>query len=325
MRLRQSLFPGMTAIIAVAEFLRGHQVYPASENGRSARMPKCLAKILVVACALALPGWAYGAAGVSRDVEISVGAEVGQVLVLKGNATIVGRVKHNVWVISGNALVRDSAYIGGDVVCVGGKIELEPGAVVLGSRVELNGEFSLRALPFQTILHWLYRLMWIMIIVACGLLVFALAVARWMPDWVIALAESIDHDLAWNLIAGILGISVILPLTLGLGLSVLGLPIALLFACALGIGICLGLVAMGCLIGYKITNRYRLLPSTLLGVCVIIGIFFIPLVGIFLTFILSLPGLGALLLKTLGLNRQVSLQTDTPSQPPANPAAPSEE
>jgi len=73
---------------------------------------------------------------VGSDITIAEDQEVqGDVLAIRGDVNVDGRVSGNVVSMGGDVRLSSTARVDGDVVCMGGKLHEEPGATVGGQRV----------------------------------------------------------------------------------------------------------------------------------------------------------------------------------------------
>lgn len=73
---------------------------------------------------------------VGSDITIPEDQEVqGDVLAIRGDVNVEGRVSGNVVSMGGDIRLSSTARVDGDVVCMGGKLHEEPGATVGGQRV----------------------------------------------------------------------------------------------------------------------------------------------------------------------------------------------
>ncbi len=77
--------------------------------------------------------------GVSVGVPVRVGTErSGDVVSVGGDVEIDAAVQGSVWALGADVRLGPQAWIGGDVICLGGTIAQQEGATVEGNRVELE-------------------------------------------------------------------------------------------------------------------------------------------------------------------------------------------
>lgn len=62
----------------------------------------------------------------------------GDLVVTAGNVTVAGEVKGTVLVVRGDAILDSTSHVNGDVICVEGKIERQPGSTIDGDMVETS-------------------------------------------------------------------------------------------------------------------------------------------------------------------------------------------
>ena len=78
--------------------------------------------------------------GVSVGVPVNVRSpQTGDVVSIGGDVEVDAPIEGNVWSLGGSIRLTPRARVSGNVVCLGGTIDWEDGAVVDGSRVELEG------------------------------------------------------------------------------------------------------------------------------------------------------------------------------------------
>ncbi len=62
----------------------------------------------------------------------------GDLVVTAGNVTVAGEVQGTLLVVRGNAILDSTSHVNGDVICVEGKIERQPGSTIDGDMVETS-------------------------------------------------------------------------------------------------------------------------------------------------------------------------------------------
>jgi len=62
----------------------------------------------------------------------------GDLVVTAGNATVAGEVQGTVLVVRGNVILDSTSHVSGDVICVEGQIERQPGSTIDGDMVETS-------------------------------------------------------------------------------------------------------------------------------------------------------------------------------------------
>lgn len=240
---------------------------------------------------------------VNEPAIVPVGSEMRDVIAFNGGADISGRVTGNVVVIGGSAHVRGTAYIGGDVVCLGGSIQSEPGSLVCGSKVELGGKVGWNSLPFFSIgklllLGFAFKLFFsIFVVLICLFLTF-----MW-PKQIQYAAAFAALDLVKSSLVGVLAVLLLIPLAIGFAVTLFGIPISITIVIFFFIADWFGTAVAASLVGNRLAARGSAMVQVLAGMAVLKLIHFVPFLGGMFYFILTLPGLGAILLTRFGTNK----------------------
>ena len=175
---------------------------------------------------------------------VAVGQRVGDVVAVLGSVTVKGDVEGDVVAVGGSVTVEDGASVRGDLVAVGGRLEISPGATISPSServaigfpefsVSTPGEqdFSFRLLPDRAWMAGLaltgsaVRLFALALLSLMVLVLFAPTVERIAQR----AAESPGESLVVGLGAQLLLAPAVLALSLGLAITVIGIPLVPLF------------------------------------------------------------------------------------------------
>ncbi len=263
-------------------------------------MKKYLVAMLFVA-ALFLPALANAApqdsiVRMGEDALVPAGTTIdGNVVVFNGNATVRGRVRENVVVIMGNIDLQEEAVVDGNVVAVGGRVTKSPTAQVGGENVSL-GAGNIRPMPHMQFTYArhvgvgsLWRLLSIMFL---GWVLFWL-----LPAPVVKVTGVASADPLKSVLYGLLAYLAVIPLSVMLLITIVGIPFIPLFWATVFAGRFLGQVALGLLAGRVIAERLNKSWSdaahVLLGLLVL-GVFtLIPVVGSLISLFYGLLGFGA--------------------------------
>lgn len=277
-------------------------------------MKKALALVLMLVVCLAVPGLALAAEPNSlvisgRDATVPVDTEVDSVVVISGDAHIFGRVREAVVAIGGSIYLEPGAEVYGDVVSLGGTINLASDAHVGGQQVSL-GSFSLENVhigPFFT--NWLgfnlsiWRLLSILFL---GL------VTQWLlPQQVKRSSAALEQNPLRSVVFALLGYLALVPLTILLVITILGIPLVPLLWLLVAAGRLLGQVALGLLAGRWLAPRLNLHMSeqyhVLLGLLVLGALTALPVVGGLASLFYGLVGFGAVLWTRFGTRSALAL------------------
>ena len=225
-----------------------------------------------------------------QDVRIERDEEVTDaVVVVGGSATIDGRVRDGVVVVGGNLHLSSTADVRGDVVLVGGQIIRDPGAQLLGGVNYVSfGNWSRRnfgwfpTVRFGEVGRWLSlagtlaRVSVLAVLMAMMLIVARAPGARGGRA---ARAEPL-RALVIGLAAEIFFIPVLIAASIGLAITIIGLPfVAVLVPIAIVLAVfafVLGFTALACRIGEWVEDRLGWQPgnafvATAIGFVVLLG------------------------------------------------------
>lgn len=292
----------------------------------------------------------YGNLKSERLVKVEAGGLVtGNIQTGDGVAEIDGEVRGNV---EGKQVVlRSKAVIHGDVITSGLSVMMESGAQVEGNitntenkpikilkgsdgqeRIQThnsspasgsektnvvvtrdNGPLGLAAL-------WLPMLL--------GLLALLLMVYSFLNKDVQVVLDHVTNRPWKSLWTGILSLAVVIPVGFLLGLTIIGIPLAIALAAVAITAFILGLATIGSFIGEKVCGIFHLqfqtkIIETLIGMFLLVHLLWVPVLGWFALFVLSLMGFGGVApiwwprFKDWWKNRKVKKQQEPTQSKPA--------
>ncbi len=220
-----------------------------------------------------------------------------------GKVEIGGTVGGNVSSYGGGIALDSNANVGGDVSSYGGGITKAPTAQVRGNIEQNHTGISLTSLPFFNPLGFTFPLLSL----AIWMLVAA-ALAHWMPQRTLRVGEVMFSALPRSLAVGVLSWVLGLILAVILAFTIIGLPVTLGILLVLVIGGVLGNVAIGWLIGRSLLHHIAHIHASpvlaaVAGVVILILIESIPFVGVILSVLIAMLGVGATLLSRFGSRR----------------------
>ena len=276
---------------------------------------------------------------------IKKGAEVnGAVVTIGGSSTIDTEIKGDVVSIGGPTQLQENTHIRGDLVTIGGPVQKAEGARVDGelidnptppARPELpsanvpstSPRFNIDANPFWEA-FWLF-------VSSIGYGLLAMLIVLFLPQQTRRVSDAVVRQ---PLIAGGMGILtyilfvvVIVALALFSVLIitlVLTIPLIVIVSLVLGAGMAFGWIALGTEAGVRLIglfNREWPLPvSAALGtflITLVAGLFeFIACIGWVVPFVLTLLGVGAVLMTRFGTQPAglTAAQAEAAFAPPAD-------
>ncbi len=220
------------------------------------------------------------------DVTVRPGHKVdGSVVAIGGSITIYGEVMEDVVSIGGDVNVRPSGRIHGDAVAVGGTVNEDAGSVVSGENVSV-GIGALRLLPMFGVVAGIGSIfaalaLFFVLLVIAGI---ALVLARERME---GMQEIYRHEMLKATVYGFIVSLLLVPVTVLLCITVIGIPVALiLFFLLFPVAALAGMVSSGIYLGHKIR------PGLSTGWAAVVGLAALIVVVKAGGLIAHLPGIG---------------------------------
>jgi uncharacterized RDD family membrane protein YckC len=283
------------------------------------------------------------------DYTLHSGDAARQVAVVFGNATIEGHVRDTVVVVLGTATLASTAIIDRDLVIVGGRAIVAPGARVAGDLAVIAA--GLDAPPdfapqgqqviigtasiggrFDAITSWLVRgmllgrpivpdLAWVWVVV--GILFFVYLLVSLLFDRSVgASAATLRQKPLTTFGAGLLVLLLLGPVCFLLTVTLIGIAVLPVLMCALLVAALVGKAGAARWIGSRIVSesespqRAESLRSVALGLAVIVVAYMIPVIGFVTWTLTSVLGIGAATLAFVTTYRR-----ENPAPEPVMPRA----
>ncbi len=283
-------------------------------------MKKLVAIIAIIPVFLFLiPGFALSSVNGNKDTIVRFGRDVnvgrgeivyGDVIVFNGDATIAGAVTGNVVVLGGDAELRSSAHINGELTVIGGNIEREPGARIGGGvRGAQNiSPFDSRYSWFWSPGAWLGVSLIVNFIVILGSIGLGALIVALIPDHIEKTALFIAREPWQSIGVGFLAFILIIPAIVVLAITLIGIALIPLFILFVIISFIYGYFAACLIIGKRIFEVAKSASSSqifemIVGVLIVGVLRFVPFIGGLLGFVISLLGVGAVLLTKFGTGK----------------------
>lgn len=272
------------------------------------------------------------AIGGTLDIEGSV---QGKAVAIGGDIQVGGRVRGSVRSLGGNVTVRSTAAVGGAVSAWGGRVDIEPGAIVAGPHPHSGPPASPRpfswfpipgpqAVPgpwwwppaFLGFLVGVKVLFWLLLFMSlAGFVGGAWLMAVLFPGAIAHLAGLLERAPAASFGVGLLGWALLGPVVVLLILSIVGLTLVFLIPVLLLLMLQFGMTAIAVMVGRRVHQSGTGLEAVIGAVILAVG-FAIPHLGGLLAFAVGTWGLGVVLLALVERRRV------RPLVPPAPPAQP---
>ncbi|MBT3261079.1 hypothetical protein HOC37_06305 [bacterium] len=242
-----------------------------------------------------------------KDIKINQNMRVGDAVAIGGNIDVNGIVEGNVVCIGGDIQLGPDALIAGKIVSIGGTINKEQGSEVIQKVIEINVPM-IRQMTAYSQSHTLGAS--ILLFKLVSFLSF-LALAMILVILIPKILQNINHQIHTHalrtIIWGTIGTLLIIPTIIFLILSVFGIvliPLEIIFIAA---SFFIGYVALSSIIGEKICHYFRknkihLIWQTILGLIVLGLLSWVPIFGPIIKIISFLFGFGGVLYALVHLN-----------------------
>ncbi|MBI4670233.1 MAG: polymer-forming cytoskeletal protein [Chloroflexi bacterium] len=222
-----------------------------------------------------------------------------------GNISIAGTVQGSIATFGGDVILTETAVVEGDIATIGGNYQIAPGAVVRRSTSPLAPPSPPRPFnPFTRTFNFGFDLLGGIVtalaFAALGALVVIIA-----PDATRRVGDAVQAKPVNTIGVGCLTALVLPILGILLIITLIGIPVAFLLGIAAWAAWIFGGIAIGLLAGEKILGAFKvnnILPvvAVILGIIILMLIGQVPILGWFVSCIVGLIGLGAVVLTRFG-------------------------
>jgi hypothetical protein len=251
----------------------------------------------------------------------------GDLVLFGGSMTVAGTVTGDLVLIGGSGILKSTAVVEGDMDTVGGSFQSESGSLVKGSTNNYSSPPALSfSLPNQITAPDLTKLpnditryvsaanfnpisdfAWL-IMKSLGWAALAALVLMFFEKYTHRVSRAALHQPAITGSFGFITLVVVIVVTVVLAVTILLIPVALIGLLIFGFAVAFGWIAIGLEIGQRMSLMFHqdwALPlSAALGTFVLNfvanGIGFIPCIGWIVPFLITLLGLGAVVLSRFG-------------------------
>jgi hypothetical protein len=235
-----------------------------------------------------------------ESVTIEDNTKVSDAVVVGGDLTVRGTVQKDAVAVGGSVMIGPAGRVGRNAVSIGGTVVKGTSSVITGDIVEISAPGLAQRMHrahYQTLRHlvWPAR-----ILSFIGFLLFAMLVAALVPKQLEDIAATVKKSPGWVLLWCAIGIGMILPLTVLLAISIVGiLFIPLEFVLIAG-AFLVGYVGIAHLVGRGIAgavSRHDIstITATVTGIAALWIIGLVPLLGWLVTLTAFLLGYGSVI------------------------------
>lgn len=256
----------------------------------------------------------------------------GDVAVIGGNLTIAGTVQGDVSVLGGNVALDNGSLVNGNVNNLGGNVQRAAGAEIKGQiytpengRVPAVVVPRVNTSPLADAARFLGNIFW-NIFQAFALAALAVLVALFAPRPLerVATAARVQPLITGG--TGLLTLIVTPMILVILAITILLIPVSVLAALAVGVGIIFGWIALGSLTGQKLAEWFKVTWSAPLSagvgtltLCLASSLIsIIPCVGWVPPALAGFVGLGAVVLTRFGVMTYPAATPTAPLTPVAS-------
>lgn len=233
----------------------------------------------------------------------------GNAVAVGGDVRVSGKVHGDVVGVGGEVILGENAEIVGDVTVVGAGLNRAPGARIHGSvnnvsvgNLFRNSQFNWGWRKWFTLENPISYLFYL-----GGLFALALLIITLFPNHVTNVAQVMEKDWGRNALVGVLTFLLMVPLTVLVAITVIGIPLIPLLWLAFFLAKMLGYVAFVTLLGIRVTSSSNLAENQLarlaLGVLVLGLVRYVPVLGALVSLVVTIISLGAVIDSRFGTNK----------------------
>jgi len=256
--------------------------------------------------------------GTVQDAVVAIGSNVkingtvnDAVVVIGGKALVNNEIKGDLVVIGNKATLSPQTIIHGDLVLVGVDLEHENGAQIRGDLTEISIDqfflnfptnFALFGIPLATIIFGLIIIgstLFSLLVLLAGLI---------FPEKLKRSQVFLLNSPGKTLLIGFVLMLFFLPISFVLFITIIGIPLLLLFWLIFGIMVIWGLAVLASLAGQKVTDLFNYKGNSLtlqliIGILLFLLISQVPIIGWLIIFILKIFALGTSVISHLGFRK----------------------
>lgn len=275
------------------------------------------------------------------DVEIQQGATVnGDIADFGSNFKIDGTVNGNIVTFGGNIALGSTAVVAGNISSMGGNITSQPGATVQGGVSNNSGALAPPIPPvapprpftrpgfnpFEGMFSLGFNILG-GIVTAIAFAALGALVVIFAPNATRRVSNAVQAKPLNSAGVGCLTLILLPILCILLFITIIGIPVSFILGLLSAAAWVFGGIGIGLLAGEKILQAFKtrdVLPvlAVIIGIIVLMLIGQVPIIGWFVSLIVGLLGLGAVVLTRFG-TRPYPMPTPLMLAPAAAAAAPS--
>jgi hypothetical protein len=258
------------------------------------------------------------------SVVVNENESVRDAVAFGGNLTVNGHVEGDAVAFGGNVHLGRNAVVEGDVTCFGGQVTREEGSVVEGKITAFSGAGVGTAIASSVNRHQDQEvraakrnhnsslpgfILRFALLFGLGFLLMI-----FFPNHLKAVGSEMRQAPVRAGVLGLVGALALIPLTVILCITILGIPVAVALWAALCAGVAMGFTSVANAIGERLpVFRMRRTQALVLsgGTLVMVAALELPVIGSILFALLAMVSLGAVIRTRLGTRGQQGLPQTT--------------
>jgi hypothetical protein len=255
--------------------------------------------------------------GVGKPVVVQEGEIVEAAVSIGGDVTILGEAERAV-AVGGNVMIGPGGRVWEEVVAVGGEVKMDSTTAVPGKVVEIaavgpkllwgvlpsilfGAKMASEFAAVKVVLTVLYKILVLLVLLALGVIVTA-----FFPTHLDAIARTVRHDPWRSAGIGLLAFLCLVPLTILVAITIIGIPLVPLIGLGAIVSTFIGYFAVSATIGRELPVDVKWKTTFwafTLGLVLLTLVNAVPFLGWFTWMAAVIVGLGATLLSRFGTMR----------------------
>lgn len=280
-------------------------------------MKKIVIAVLMLVVIISVAGASYSKVLVRDKSVVKIGEDInmGQdmsfedLVAIQGNINVKGTTAGDVVAVLGSVHLFPTAKVGGDVVSIGGTVTRNEGAKVGGKITEIvvskEGANMMTACAPMIGIIGIGGFLVLKVLMLIGFFALAAVLVSFKTNQLGVISSIIEKKWLKTLLWGILGYILICPIAMLLAITIVGIPLILIEAVLVSLGLIMGFLAASQLIGKKFTKAIRkpnqpMLTEVIYGIVLLFLIELVPVIGPLVKWVVVTMGFGSAIITKLG-------------------------
>ncbi len=240
----------------------------------------------------------------NSDIVVAEGVSANDVVCIGGNVTVSGRVDSNIVAVGGSVTLKERSYVGGEIVIVGGEIFKDQDASIGGKITQIYMPHFIPSLTDFLQGKWIALWATISVLALLGFLGMAILFVGILPEHITHAVKMLERSFFAMLLWGVLWSILIVPITVLLAISIIGIILIPLEIILVALAFIIGYIASAKFIGKNILSSLKKAPfpfaDVILGIVILYIVGFVPMIGSIITIFFLLAGFGATVVTRFG-------------------------